>query len=75
MTGPRRSAAARMKRYRARREAGLVVLPLKIDEIDTAAMLDRRRVARSGCDADDREQIAAALEQQIANLIRLARYA
>ena len=72
-TPARRSAAERMQAYRTRAANGLVVLPLTIDEVETAQMLSAGGLLAAH-DADDREKVAEALERQIANLIRLARY-
>jgi len=69
-----RSAAERMKAHRQRQRAGQVVLPLTLDEVDTAQMLIAGGLLAPQ-DAEDREKVTAALERQIANLIRLARYA
>ena len=66
------SAAARMKSYRARREAGLVVLPVLIDEVETAQMLIAGGMLAPH-DAEDRDKIAHALERQIGILIELSR--
>lgn len=68
----RRSAAERMQAYRARVRDGLVVLSLEVDEVEVAQMLVSGGLLAEH-DAEDREKVAAALEQQIANLIRLVR--
>ena len=69
-----RSAAERQRDYRARRDAGDVTFRLVLNEVDTAEMLIAGGLLPES-DADDREKLTAALEQQIAILIKLSRNA
>ena len=62
-----------MKSYRARRGAGLVVLPVLIDEVSTVRMPVPGGLLFAVGDADDRGKLAHALERQIEILIQLAR--
>ena len=67
-----RSAAERMRSYRFRLAGGRVMFHLQLDEVDTAQMLIAGGLLAE-TDADDRDKIAHALEQQIGILIQLPR--
>jgi len=66
------SAAQRMRASRARRDAGRAVFRLELDEVDVAEMLVAGGLL-SCSDTEHREKVTAALEQQIALLIKLSR--
>ena len=64
--------ADRQRTYRRRAAAGKIIVPIEIDEIETAQLLvDGEFLATENC--ENREAIAAAIEALIAGLIAAAR--
>jgi hypothetical protein len=62
------TAAERMRAYRARREAGVIVVPVEVPEVDAAeALIEANLLPRAA--AEDRTALAAALGELIRRLV------
>jgi hypothetical protein len=71
---PPNGNAARQRRFRQREHAGLIVLPAEVNHGDLVWYL-RATYRLDANDADDREKLAAAVTELLAELITVARRA
>jgi hypothetical protein len=71
---PPNSNAVRQRRFRQRESAGLIVLPAEVNHADLVWYLTATYRLNAD-DADDRERLATALTELLAELIMVARQA